>query len=195
MHKIVIASGNKGKIREISEILKGYEILSCKDVGFFEEIEENGNSFYENALIKAKTVCQRLNVVSLADDSGLCVSALDGAPGIYSARYSGIGTDEGNRKKLLEEMKAVTDRRAKFVSVIVVCFPDGRVISAEGETTGKILFSEDGENGFCYDSVFYSDDLKKSFGRATQKEKNSVSHRARALNNLKESIKAEFDER
>lgn len=192
MHKIIIASGNKGKIKEISEILKGYEIVSCKDVGFFEEIEENGNSFYENALIKAKTVCEKVGGIALADDSGLCVCALDGAPGIYSARYSGTNTDEGNRKKLLEEMKSATDRRAKFISAIVVCFPDGRVISSEGETTGKILFSEDGENGFGYDCVFYSDDLGKSFGRASEEEKNSVSHRARALNKIKDLLNAEF---
>lgn len=195
MRKIVVASGNKGKIKEISDILKEYEIVSCKEVGFFEEIEENGKDFFENALIKAKTVCDRLKVVSLADDSGLCVYALDGAPGIYSARYSGAGTDDGNRKKLLEEMKTVTDRRAKFVTAIVVCFPDGREIRSKGETTGKILFSEDGENGFGYDSIFYSDDLKKSFGRATEEEKNSVSHRARALNDIKEALKAEFDKR
>lgn len=182
---IVVASGNAGKIREISEILKDYRVVSCKELGFTDEIEETGTTFYDNALIKAETVAKALNMPALADDSGLCVNALGGAPGVFSARYSGTGTDEGNINKLLDEMKNVTDRSAKFVSCVVVYFPDGKIVSASGETTGKILCERRGKNGFGYDSVFYSDDLDKSFGEASAEEKNSVSHRARALKELK----------
>lgn len=185
---IVVASGNAGKIREISEILNDYRVISCKELGFTDDIEETGKTFYDNALIKAETVAKALNMPALADDSGLCVTALSGAPGVYSARYSGTGTDEGNIDKLLKETENVSDRSAKFVSAVVVYYPDGKIVSAQGETFGEILRARRGNGGFGYDPVFYSYDLKKSFGEASAEEKNSVSHRARALAELRKKL-------
>ncbi len=185
---IVAASGNAGKIREISEILNDYRVISCKELGFTDDIEETGKTFYDNALIKAETVAKALNMPALADDSGLCVTALSGAPGVYSARYSGTGTDEGNVDKLLKETENVSDRSAKFVSAVVVYYPDGKIVSAQGETFGEILRARRGNGGFGYDPVFYSYDLKKSFGEASAEEKNSVSHRARALAELRKKL-------
>jgi len=185
---IVVASGNAGKIREISEILNDYRVISCKELGFTDEIEETGKTFYDNALIKAETVASALNMPALADDSGLCVTALGGAPGVYSARYSGTGTDEGNIDKLLKETENVSDRSAKFVSAVVVYYPDGKIVSSQGETFGEILRARRGNGGFGYDPVFYSYDLKKSFGEASAEEKNSVSHRARALAELRKKL-------
>ena len=185
---IVAASGNAGKIREISEILNDYRVISCKELGFTDDIEETGKTFYDNALIKAETVAKALNMPALADDSGLCVTALSGAPGVYSARYSGTGTDEGNIDKLLKETENVSDRSAKFVSAVVVYYPDGKIVSAQGETFGEILRARRGNGGFGHDPVFYSYDLKKSFGEASAEEKNSVSHRARALAELRKKL-------
>lgn len=185
---IVAASGNAGKIREISEILNDYRVISCKELGFTDDIKETGKTFYDNALIKAETVAKALNMPALADDSGLCVTALSGAPGVYSARYSGTGTDEGNVDKLLKETENLSDRSAKFVSAVVVYYPDGKIVSAQGETFGEILRARRGNGGFGYDPVFYSYDLKKSFGEASAEEKNSVSHRARALAELRKKL-------
>lgn len=189
MEKLIVASNNKGKIKEIKEILKDvYEIVPMGEAGFNEEIEENGSTFFENALIKAKAVSAALGVNALADDSGLCVDALGGAPGIYSARFSGVhGDDAANRKKLLSELKNLKnpdERKARFVSSVVLYKRDGEVVSGMGETHGIIGFKEEGENGFGYDSLFVSDDLGKSFGLATAEEKNAVSHRKRALIDL-----------
>lgn len=189
MEKLIVASNNKGKIKEIKEILKDvYEIVPMGEAGFNEEIEENGSTFFENALIKAKAVSEALGVNALADDSGLCVDALGGAPGIYSARFSGVhGDDAANRKKLLSELKNFKnpdERKAKFVSSVVLYKRGGEVVSGTGETHGIIGFKEEGENGFGYDSLFVSDDLGKSFGVATAEEKNAVSHRKRALIDL-----------
>ncbi len=190
MKKIVIASGNKGKIREFSEILKGYEVVGCKELGVVEEIEENGTTFYENALIKAKYVAEKLGVIALADDSGLVVEALNGAPGVYSARYAGEeADDEKNIDKLLQELKGKDNRNAKFVSALVLYYPNGKIIYAEGETKGKILLERKGNNGFGYDPVFFSYDLNMSFGESSDEQKNSVSHRARAAKALFEKIK------
>lgn len=186
---LVLASGNKGKIAEIGEMLPEFSVIGYKDAGLDFEIEETGATFYENALIKAKAVSEALGLPALADDSGLCVNALGGAPGIFSARFAGDGNDEHNIDKLLKELDGVKDRSAKFVCSLVLYYPDGKIISAEGETNGKILFERAGKNGFGYDPIFYSADLKKSLGEASSKEKNSVSHRSRALKNLKEKLK------
>lgn len=186
MKKLIVASDNKGKLKEISEILKGkYEVIPMSAAGYKGEIDENGDSFYANALIKAKTVSLALHTDALADDSGLCVESLGGAPGIYSARYSGEhGNDAANRVKLLGELNGKTDRRAKFVCSMVLYKTDGTIIEGRGETCGTIAFKEEGTNGFGYDSLFISDDLGKSFGLASDEEKNSVSHRKRALIDL-----------
>jgi XTP/dITP diphosphohydrolase len=186
MKEIVAATNNPDKLREIREILgTKFSILSLKDEGVSVEIDENGLSFYDNALIKAKTVTELTGKPSLADDSGLIVPALGGAPGIYSARYGGEDCDSLlNRAKLLKEMKDIENRDASFYSSIVLFFPDSTVVSAEGEAKGMILKEEQGTKGFGYDSLFFSFALKKSFAEATPEEKNSVSHRGVALKNL-----------
>lgn len=185
--RIVVASGNEHKIAEIAGIMPEYEVISMKAAGFEGDIEENGQSFRENALIKARAVSEALGVPALADDSGLCVDALGGAPGIYSARFSGEG-DAGNRARLLSLMKDADDRRAHFECAVCLYFPDGRTLFGNGAAYGRILEEERGERGFGYDSLFLSDDLKKSFAEATEEEKNSVSHRFRALKDLRSRL-------
>lgn len=189
MKKIVLASANKGKIKEIRQMLKGkYEVVGYKELGLDFDIVEDGESFYENALIKARAVSKALNLPALADDSGLCVDALGGEPGIYSARYAGDGDDEHNNDLVLEKLKGETNRSARFVCSMVLYNTDDSIITAEGSTEGRILHERDGVNGFGYDPIFFSNDLGKSLGVATDEEKNSISHRARALNKLKENL-------
>ena len=176
--KILISSRNKYKIREVREILNGYEILTPDDVGSFNEVVEDGSTFEENALKKAKEICEQTGMITIADDSGLCVDVLDGAPGIYSARFAGDGhNDEENIKKLLKLLENEEDRRAKFVSAAAVYFPDGRHFVVRGECKGTILREKRGSNGFGYDPVFYTDVYKKSFAEISEAEKNSISHR------------------
>lgn len=185
--RLVVASGNAHKLREIAEIFTEFEVVSQKQMGFDEDVEETGETFIENALIKARAACKALGCVTLADDSGLCVDALGGAPGVYSARYCGYhGADAENRAVLLKNMQGKTDRRAYFNSAIALVYPDGKELIAEGRTYGRILEKEDGTGGFGYDPLFFSDDLQKSFGQATAEEKNAVSHRFRALQEMLE---------
>ena len=186
---IVLASGNKHKIKEIGEMLKDYKVVGYKELGLDFEIEEDGNTFYENALIKAKVVSKALNLPALADDSGICVDALNGMPGIYSARYAGDGIDEHNNELLLKNMQDQENRTAKFVCCMVFYKPNGEIITATGETHGKILYEVQGENGFGYDPLFFSDDLQKCLGVATAEEKNTISHRFRALQALINKLK------
>ena len=179
--RLVVASGNKNKLREIAEIFTDFEVVSQKEMGFDEDVEETGKTFAENALIKARAASKALGMVALADDSGICVDALGGAPGVYSARYCGHhGSDKENRNLLLKNMEGVENRKAYFQSAIALVFPDGRELIAEGRTNGVILTEEVGSGGFGYDCIFYSDDLQKSFGVASAEEKNAVSHRFRA---------------
>lgn len=187
--KIIVASGNAHKIEEIKSIFKGAELIPMSEAGFDGDIEETGKTFKENALIKARAVSETLHtsLPVMADDSGLCVDALHGAPGIYSARFSGGGSAE-NRALLLKRMSDIPHRTAHFTCAVCLYFPDGRYVFGEGFTHGKILFEEIGDRGFGYDSLFYSDDLKKSFGEAKESEKNSVSHRYRALRNLRSKL-------
>ncbi len=187
--KLVVATGNAHKLREIAQIFTDYEIVSQKQAGFDEDVEETGKTFAENALIKARAASKALGVIALADDSGLCVDALGGAPGVYSARYCGWhGDDKANRDLLLKNLKNEQNRAAYFESAVALVYPDGREIVAHGRTHGSILFQEVGENGFGYDCLFYSDDLQKSFAVASAEEKNSVSHRYRALCELKDKV-------
>lgn len=180
--KLVVASGNAHKLREIAEIFTDFQVCSQKEMGFDEDVEETGVTFAENALIKARAACKALGCMALADDSGLCVDALDGAPGVFSARYCGYhGSDQENRAVLMKNMQEKTNRNAHFTSAIAIVYPDGRELIAEGHTYGKILDCETGNGGFGYDCLFFSDDLQKSFGEATAEEKNRVSHRFRAL--------------
>lgn len=184
---IVVASNNAHKLREIAQIFPEYEIVSQREAGFNDEVEETGVTFEENALIKARAACSALGLPVLADDSGICVEALEGAPGVYSARYCGWHADDkSNRALLLKNMEGKDNRTAYFCSSIALVFPDGKELTAEGRTYGKLLTAECGDGGFGYDPIFFSDDLQKSFGVATAEEKNSVSHRYRALCALRE---------
>ena len=187
--RIVLASGNKHKIKEIQQMLPEFEIVGYKDLGFDFEIEEDGKTFYENALIKAKTVSEKLALPALADDSGICVEALNGEPGIYSARYAGDGIDENNNKLLLKNMQGQKNRKAKFVCCMVYYKPDGTILTSTGETCGEIMDKCYGENGFGYDPLFFSYDLNKCLGIATDKEKNTISHRFRAIEKISKKIK------
>ena len=190
--KIVAATNNGGKAREFAEILKDMDIsvLTMKDVGISIDIDETGKNFAENAMIKAKAVSKLCDLPVLADDSGLCVNCLDGAPGLYSARFAGENaTDKELRKKLLSEMEGMTDRSAFFVSSVVLLFKDGKAIAAEGKVFGTILTEEKGTGGFGYDALFYCDEIGKTFAQATPLEKDAVSHRGRALRALCEKIK------
>lgn len=190
MKTLIVASGNKGKIKEIEAIFgEFYKIVPMSEIGYTQDIEETGETFYENALIKAKTVSEAVKMDVLADDSGLMVEALNGEPGVYSARYAGThGNDKLNREVLLKNLKNKSNRKAKFVSSVVLCTASGETYFGYGETHGEILFEEVGENGFGYDCIFKSVDLNKSFGLATAEEKNRVSHRYRALIDLKNKL-------
>ena len=183
--KLVVATGNAHKLREIADIFTSFEVIGQKQAGFCEEVEETGKTFAENALLKARVATRALQCIALADDSGLCVPALDGAPGVRSARYAGEhGNDKKNRDLLLQNLQNKKDRSAYFVSAVALTFPDGKEIVVEGKTHGRILKEEVGTGGFGYDCIFQSDDLGKSFGEATSEEKNAVSHRYRALQAL-----------
>ncbi len=185
--KIVVASGNAHKIEEIRSIFRGVKLVTMREAGFGGDIEENGKTFKENAYIKAQAVFGKLRLPVLADDSGLCVDALDGAPGVYSARFSG-GSSADNRALLLKRLDGVSHRSARFICSVCYIGADGKPLFGEGVTKGRILFEEIGNKGFGYDSLFYSDDLQKSFGEATEDEKNSVSHRYRALCDLRSKL-------
>lgn len=195
LETLIVATGNKHKLQEIQAIFKDVRVISAREAGYLGNPEETGATFEENAIIKARAAAEALNLPALADDSGLCVAALGGAPGIYSARYAGgHGDDKKNREKLLAELGDEKNRAAYFRSAAALCFPQsmgGKTVTATGDTHGRILTREEGENGFGYDCLFYSDDLKKSFGVASAEEKNAVSHRFRALTALKEKLKSE----
>lgn len=191
--ELLIASNNKHKIEEIKAVLanKFDTISTLSDEGIVCDPDETGANFYDNALIKAQAVAKFTTKVVLADDTGLCVNALNGRPGVYSARYASEfplqekGHDNAaNRRKVLSELKDVTDRSAYFQSVVVLLYPDGNVFSGEGRVDGYITDHEIGANGFGYDCIFYSTELNKTFAEATTAEKLTVSHRSRALQNL-----------
>lgn len=190
--RIVAATRNNGKIKEFQAILNdlGIEVVSQIDAGIDIEVEETGDTFEKNALIKAKSVAMMCDEPVIADDSGLCVEALGGAPGVYSARYAGEdASDKEKNAKVLSELADTKNRKAKFVSVIALVFPNGDEITAKGETYGSITHEPHGNGGFGYDPIFYSDDLKKTFAQADDNEKNTVSHRAKALQALYEKLK------
>ena len=183
--ELVIASRNKKKIKELQALLSrfvdGVTLLSLDDIGYEGDIEEDGNTFEENALIKAR-VAASTGKIGVGDDSGLCVNALGGKPGIYSARFAGDhGNDEANNEKLLSELAGKNDRSAYFVSAIGCVMPDGREFCIEGRADGQILSDARGENGFGYDPLFYYAPLDKTFAELSAEEKNTISHRARAV--------------
>ena len=192
--KIVLATGNKGKVKEMADVLSdfGFEVIAQTDLGI-ESPEETGLTFVENALLKARYASEKSGLPAIADDSGLVVSALNGAPGLYSARYAGEeGNDAKNREKLLAELAHVAQdkRQAKFVSCIVFLQhpTDPSPIIAEGECHGMIDFEEKGENGFGYDSLFFSPEQGCTFAELETVEKKKISHRAKALSVLKSKL-------
>lgn len=188
--KLVIATNNKNKLQEIKEIIGNFfEVAySLNELNIDIDIVEDGIAYFDNALIKAKTISKLTNMVALADDSGLSVDALCGEPGVYSARYSGDHNDAKNIEFLLKNMENITDRTAHFVSSIVLYFPNGTYLATEGYTDGRILREVVGDKGFGYDPIFFSNDLNKSFGEASSEEKNAVSHRGRALRELQSKL-------
>ncbi len=190
MRKIILATNNAHKINEIKRLFKLYQFLTLKDIGFTENIVEDGLTFEENAYIKAKAVYDynkshaNLDCAVLADDSGLCVKAINYEPGIYSSRYSGEG-DEGNRQKVLNKLLDINDRTAYMQCYAVLIMPSGETITEEGKVYGSITKTKIGNDGFGYDCIFWSDKLHKTFGQATDDEKDSVSHRAIAMKKIK----------
>lgn len=195
--KIVLATGNQGKVREMSDVLAefGFEVIAQTDLGI-ESPEETGLTFVENALLKARHAAKMSSLPAIADDSGLVVRALNGEPGLYSARYAGIDgvlADVENRKKLLQKLEKIPagQRQAKFVSCIVFLQheTDPSPVIAEGECEGEITFNEKGENGFGYDSLFFYPEKNCTFAEMETSEKKKLSHRAKALGVLKERLK------
>ena len=182
--KLVLASKNKKKLVEMNEILShlGTEVCSEAEAGVDVEVEETGTTFEENSLLKARAVMEASGLPAIADDSGLCVDALNGAPGVYSARYGGPELDDAGRYRLLlENLRGAGARTAHFHTAIVCCFPNGDVLTARGECPGTIAFAPQGEGGFGYDPVFFVPPLKKTFAQLTAEEKNAISHRGKAL--------------
>lgn len=190
---LVIASNNIHKVAEIKSILgdKFDKIYTLRDLCIDIDIEENGKTFYDNALIKARTVAQIAGIPTLADDSGLETDALDGAPGLFSARYAGNhGDDKANNELLLRNLQGKATRRANFTCTVVLYYPDGKIITATGKSYGSILESPRGTNGFGYDPLFLSDEFGVSYAELTAEQKNSISHRAKALNGLAQLLNA-----
>ena len=192
--KMILASNNAKKLRELKAILSdmGVELCSQREAGCDFEVEETGTTFAENAYLKAAAVVEATGVAAIADDSGLMVDALNGEPGVYSARYAPGGHDASDKEKyeyLLKKLEGVKDRDAKFVSSICCIFPNGDIIRCEGECAGKILLSPRGEGGFGYDPVFYLPELEKTYAELAPEEKNAISHRGNALKILKEELR------
>ncbi len=192
MKRLVIATSNVGKIQEFSEALDGFAMSIESLPADYRAPEETGSSFLENALIKAMTAVKFLSLPVLADDSGLVVDALGGAPGIYSARFGGAAVSDRDRCAfLLERMQGVPpyERRARFVAALALVWPDGQKLTAIGTCTGEITTSMQGERGFGYDPIFYYTPLRKTFSQMTMSEKAAVSHRANALKQLQERLR------
>lgn len=186
--KFVLASKNAHKLTEMQRILGelGVEVVLESDVGVDIDVEETGETFEENSLLKAKAVMEATGLPAIADDSGLCVTALAGGPGVYSARYGGEGlTDQERYQLVLQGLSGQIDRSAKFVSVVTACFPGGDVLTARGECPGTIAYAPQGENGFGYDPVFFVPTLRKTFAQMSPEEKNAISHRGKALEKFK----------
>ena len=183
--KLVLASKNRHKLIEMQTILGelGLEVVLESEVGIDVDVEETGTTFEENALLKAKAVMEASGMAAIADDSGLEVDALNGAPGVYSARYGNKNSDAERTAFLLENMRDVPaeQRTARFVSAIACALPDGRVVAARGTCEGTILFETRGDNGFGYDPVFYVPEIGMTFAEADGAQKNAISHRGNAL--------------
>lgn len=192
--RIVFATGNAGKMKEIREILADLEleVVSMKEIGIDMPIEENGSTFEDNALIKARAVSRQCGEIVLADDSGLEVDYLNGEPGIYSARYMGEDTPYSIKNAaIISRLEGIPDeeRTARFVCAIAAVFPDGQEMVTSGEIQGRIDYEEKGNNGFGYDPIFYVPEFGKTTAELTDQEKNSISHRGRALRKMKEKLR------
>ena len=189
--KFVLASQNKGKLAEMQSILGelGVEVVLQSDLGLRVEVEETGTTFAENSMLKAKAVMEASGLPAIADDSGLCVDWLNGAPGVYSARYGGVETDEERYQLLLNNLRGATNRAAHFHTDIVCCFPNGDVLQAAGDCFGTIAYAPRGEGGFGYDPIFFVPELRKTFSQLTAEEKNAVSHRGNALRDFAIKLK------
>lgn len=193
MKELILASNNAHKVEEIKSILEDYSILTLKDINYTEEIVEDGTTFEENALIKARTICKYSGKTAISDDSGLSVELLDGRPGVYSARYSKEQTDEKNIEKVLLELNEQKSK-AKFVSVLALVKPNGTELTFRGECHGEIIFEKRGTNGFGYDPIFYVPSLDKTFAELSAEQKNSISHRKQSLEKFSQYLKEESDE-
>ena len=189
--KFILASHNKGKLAEMQKILGelGVEVVLQSDLGLDLEPEEDGATFTENARIKARAVMEASGLPAIADDSGLCVDALNGAPGVYSARYGGLDSDPERCRLLLSNMRGATNRAAHFHTAIVCAFPNGDTLTAEGDCAGTIAFAPMGDGGFGYDPVFFVPSLRKTFAQLTAEEKNAISHRGNALRSFAAELK------
>lgn len=191
MRKIVLSTDNKNKLREIKEILEDLdvEIYGKSDIdGMDFEVVEDGDTLYDNALKKARAMADRVNFAVLADDTGLFVNSLAGEPGVHSARYASEHDDKKNRQKLLKNLEDKKDRSAYFKTQIILIDEDKNIIPIEGVCPGKISLEERGDNGFGYDSIFIPDGFEKTFAEMTHEEKNEISHRAKALKNLRDKL-------
>lgn len=191
----VLATGNAGKLEEMRAVLSGLglDVISQREAGIALEPEETGETFYDNARIKAEAVMKASGLPAIADDSGLMVDALGGRPGVYSKRYGGIDDDGERNAFLLKELEQAEHRAARFVCSIVCCFPDGGEVAAEGECAGLILYSPRGSGGFGYDPIFLVNGTGRSMAELTRDEKNSISHRGRALRAFVPKLRAYLD--
>ena len=190
--KFVLATQNQKKLREMSDILSGFgvEVVTPKSLGIDLEVEETGTTFAENAMLKAKAICEAANLPAIADDSGLCVDALAGAPGVYSARYGGeVLDDVGRYRLLLENLRGQTTRTAHFACAIACAFPNGDTLTAEGKVEGTIAFAPMGEGGFGYDPIFFVPELRKTLAQVPAEDKNAISHRGNALRAMAVELK------
>lgn len=191
MKSIILASNNKDKVKEVKEILMGYDIISMKEAGIDVDIEENGTTFEENALIKARAIMKLTGQITMADDSGLEIDYLNKAPGVYSARFMGHDTSyDIKNKALIQKLEGVkgSDRSGRFVCAIAVCFPDGREIVKRGTMEGLIAEEIKGDNGFGYDPIVYLPEYGRTSGELAPEEKNKISHRGKALALIKEEL-------
>ena len=189
--KFVLATRNPGKLKEMAQILEKFhvDVVMPADIGVDIEVEETGTTFAENAMLKAKAICAASGLPAIADDSGLCVDALNGAPGVYSARYGGEGLDDiGRYRLLLNSLRGANTRAAHFACAIACAFPNGDELTAEGRCEGAIAFAPMGEGGFGYDPVFLVPELRKTFAQMTAEEKSSISHRGRAMEKFAEKL-------
>lgn len=196
MKTVIIATQNKGKAKEFERMFEplGFEVKTLLDYPEIGDIEETGTTFEENAIIKAEAVAKETGQVVISDDSGLIIDALDGAPGIYSARYAGVEkNDQANMDKVLDELKDVPDeeRTARFYCALAVAFPEGETITVNGTCEGSILRERRGNHGFGYDPIFFVKELGKAMAELEPEQKSKISHRAKALQNLEGLLKSD----